>query len=161
MKTLCSILCVAALMACAGCSTVSTQIVELNPTQKYPPTQSVEVLLQKPTRPHTEIALIESRGESEAELLNDAREKAKALGADAIVKLETERIYHEPVPVYDPWFDPFYWPHYRWPYYRWPYGPLGYPWAPGPYRYVGGGFSYVLKTSAIRYNDAGAPPPKG
>src|SRR5687768_17395748 len=136
MKALRLLFCLAVL-AFSGCASVSTQIVELNPAQKYPPTQSVEVLLQKPTRPHTEIALIESRGGSEAELLNDAREKAKALGADAIVKLETERIYHEPVAVYDPWYDPFYWP-----YYRRPFPPLYSPW--GPYRYVGGGFTYVL-----------------
>jgi len=146
-------------MLTSGCASVSTQIVELNPAQKYPPTDSVEVLLQKPTRPHTQIALIESRGSSEAELLNDAREKAKVLGADAIVKLETDRIYHEPVPIYDPWYDPFYWS-----YHRRPFGPFYSPWGwgayPYPYRYVGGYFSYVLKTSAIRYSDTGSTPSK-
>jgi hypothetical protein len=164
MKTLRSILCSAALMLTAACASVSTQIVELNPTQKYPPTENVEVLLQKPTRPHTQIALIESRGTSEAELLNDAREKAKVLGADAIVKLETDRIYHEPVPVYDPWYDPFYWPYYRRPfgpfYSPWGWGP--YPWGAYPYayRYVGGYVSYVLKSAAIRYEDTAATPAK-
>lgn len=134
-------------LALAACATVSTQVVELNPAQKHPPTQSVEVLLQKPTRPHVDIALIESRGGSEAEMLNDAREKAKALGADAIVKLETERIYHEPVAIYDPWFDPFYWGSYR----HRPFPPFPHPW--GPHRYVGGGYSYLLKSLAIRYGD--------
>ena len=134
-----------ALMLCA-CATVQTRVVTLNPAVKLPPTQNVEVLLQKPTRAHAEIALLESRGDSEAQLLNDAREKARELGADAIVKVETERIYHEPVAVYDPWYDPFYWGYYR---YR-PFPAFPAPW--GPYRVVGGGYSYVLKTLAIKYS---------
>lgn len=131
----------------ASCATVSTQVVELNPSQRYAPSQNVEVLLQKPARPHVEIALIESRGWSEAELLNDAREKARTLGADAIVKLETERVYHPPVAVYDPWYDPFYWGYYR----RGPFPGFPEPWG-APYRVVGGGHSYVLKAMAIKYN---------
>jgi hypothetical protein len=134
--------------ALAACASVSTQVVEFKPAQKYPPTQYVEVLLEKPTRPHLEIALIESRGGSEAEMLNDARRKAGALGADAIVKLETERLYHEPVAVYDPWYDPFYWGYYRHP----AFGPIMHPW--GPYRMVGGGYTYVLKALAVKYGDA-------
>lgn len=137
----------ALILLVAGCETVSTKVVQYNPAVQYPPTQSVEVLLQKPTRPHVEIGLIEARGDSEAELFNKAREKASALGADAIVKLDVERVYHEPVPIYDPWFDPFYYGFYR---YR-PFPPFPHPW--GPTRYVGGGFSYTLKAAAIRYTD--------
>ena len=142
------------LSACAA----NTRIVELNPAQKYAPTTSVEVLLQKPKRAFVEIALIESSGASEADLLNDAREKAKALGADAIVRQEIDRIYHEPIAMYDPWMDPFYWGYRRWrpyPYYGspWAHPYYGSPW--GPYRVVGGGYSYVLKALAIKY----APPP--
>ena len=134
----------------SGCATVATEVVQYNPAVQYPPTQSVEVLLQKPARPHIEIALIEASGGSEAELLNTAREKARVLGANAIVKIETERVFHEPVPVYDPWYDPFYFGYYR----HRPFPPFPHPW--GPYRYVGGGFSYILKASAIRYTE---PPP--
>ena len=133
----------------SGCATVATEVVQYNPAVQYPPTSSVEVLLQKPARPHVDIALLEARGGSEAELLNTVREKARTLGANAIVKLETERVYHQPVPVYDPWFDPFFggWGHYRYH----PFAPFPHPW--GPYRYVGGGFSYVLKATAIRFLD--------
>lgn len=138
----------AIVLALAACATVSTQVVEFKPAQKYPPTQYVEVLLEKPTRPHVEIALIESHGGSEAEMLNDARQKAGALGADALVKLETERRFHEPVAVYDPWYDPFYWGYYRHP----AFGPFTHPW--GPYRMVGGGYSYVLKALAVKYTGA-------
>lgn len=140
----------AAALLLSACATVSTQVVRLDPAQQYPPTRNVAVLLQKPQRPHVEIALLESAGTSEAELLNDARDKARALGADAIVKLETERLYHDPVPVYDPWYDPFYLGYYR---YR-PFPAYPGPW--GPYRWVGGGYSYVLKAVAIRYTDTPA-----
>ena len=139
-------------IALAGCASVNTQVVQLGPARHFSPTQNVEVLLQKPARPFTEIALIESRGEigaSEADLLNDAREKAKALGADAIVKTELERVYHQPVPMYDPWYDPLYFGYYR---YR-PFPPFPQPWA-GPYRLIGGGVSYTLKALAIKYQGA-------
>ena len=131
----------------AGCS-VTTHVVQLNPARTFEPTQNVEILLEKPTRPYFEIGLLESRGAvgvTEAELLNDAREKARKLGADAIVKLEAERVYQPPVAVYDPWYDPIFWHPYR---YR-PYPPFPHPW--GAYRVIGGGHSYTMKALAIRY----------
>jgi hypothetical protein len=148
MKTLRSLILLTALLlsACAG---LSTQVVRFDPALQFPPTQNVEVLLQKPARPHVEIALLESKGTSEAALLNDARAKAAGLGAHAIVRLETERVYHEPVAIYDPWFDPFWYGYH--PYRPFPIHPQ--PW--GPYRWVGGGYSYVLKTMAIRYREGG------
>ena len=149
MKTL-RILSLAAAALLGACA-VDTKVVELNPAHRYAPTQSVEVLLQKPERPYVEIALIESSGGSEADLLNDAREKAKALGADAIVRHETERVYHPPVALYDPRYDPFYFGYHR---FR-PYPFYGSPW--GPYRVVGGGYTYTLKALAIKY---GGPPPQ-
>ena len=139
----------AASLALGACASVRTQVVPLGSAPAYPPTQNVEVLLQKPARPHIDIALIESRGDvgaSEADLLNDAREKAKALGADAIVKTDLERIYYQPFPVYDPWYDPLFYGYYRYS----PFAPFPHPWA-GPYRYVGGGISYTLKAMAIKY----------
>lgn len=132
----------------AGCATVSTEVVQLDPARNLAPTQNVEVLFEKPKRPYIEIALLESRGAvgtGEAELLNDAREKAKALGADAIVRVEAERIYHPPVAVYDPWYDPFYWPGYR---FR-ALPPFPHPW--GTYRLIDGGYTYTLKAMAIKY----------
>ena len=147
MKALRTLICAGAvtLAACAG---VNTRVVQINTTHTFPPTQSVEVLLQKPERPHIEIALLEAEGYSEVDLLNDAREKAKTLGADAIVRRELDRVYHAPMTVYDPWPDPFYF-HYRrfgpYPYYDWPF------WS--PYRTVGGGYTYVLKAVAIKYTE--------
>ena len=54
------------------------------------------------------------------------------------------------VAVYDPLYDPFYYGYRR---FR-PYPYYGSPW--GPYRVVGGGYSYVLKALAFKY---GGPPP--
>jgi hypothetical protein len=133
----------------AGCAAIDTHVVALDPAQHYAPSANVEVLLQKPTRPYTEVGLIESRGDigiSELALLEDAREKAKALGADAIIRTETQSLYHPPVAVYDPWYDPLYFGYYR---YR---TVLAYPYPWGEtYRLLGGGVSYVLKAVAIRF----------
>jgi hypothetical protein len=139
----------AAFLALSACATVSTEIVELSPAQKYPakaPTQ-VQVLLQKPDRPYVEIAMLESRGESEAAMLNDAREKAAQLGADAVLRTQTLTEFHPPMTVYDPWYDPFFWGY---PYRMYP--PF-YPYGWGSYRVVGGYNTYVLKAVAIKYRD--------
>ena len=162
MKRLHTLLFVAALTVAGGCASVSTEVVRYNPAQSYAPTQNVEVLLQKPERAHVEIALLESRGGSEAALLNDARARARELGADAIVRVDTEKQVRPPVAYYDPWFhDPFWGPHafghfghgYYSPY---PYGPwgFGHPWGPygvGGVGVVPGGVHYVLKATAIKY----------
>jgi hypothetical protein len=125
-----------------GCATVTTQVVEFKPTQRYAPTADVEILLEKPARAHEEIALIESRGEigtSEA----------------ALLELEIERHYHPPVMVYEPWHDPFWAYHHRYRFHPYhalrPFPPFMHPW--GPYRVVGGGYTYTLKALAIRYRD--------
>jgi hypothetical protein len=142
------ILMIVVLLALSACATVNTQVVELASGQKYPPKSpgEVEVFLQKPTRPYSEIALIESRGESEAAMLNDARAKAAQLGADAIIRTETVSEYHPPMTVYDPWYDPFFWGY--------PYRPIApfYPHPWGSYRVVGGYSTYVLKAVAIKYS---------
>ncbi len=57
---------------------------------KYPPTQSVEVLSSPPSRPYQAFAVLEAsvRYPSEtydATLLEDFKNKAKAIGADAII----------------------------------------------------------------------------
>ncbi|HSQ04384.1 MAG TPA: hypothetical protein VLN59_10135 [Burkholderiales bacterium] len=140
------LLCAAALLS--GCASVTTQVVSLNPAQTFPPSQNVEILLEKPHRPYTAIGLLESRGEigaSEADLLKDIRVKAQQLGADAVVRLESERLYEPPMAIYDPWYDPFVYRHY----YR-PWHAFGPPY--GDYRLVGGGYYYVVKALAIKFH---------
>ena len=129
---------------------VRTQVVPLDPARTFAPTENVEVLLEKPKRPFVEVALIESRGEigvGEAELLLSAREKAKSVGADAIVRVDVVQYYHPPVAVYEPWGDPFYW---RWSRHR-PFPPYPHPW--GTYRVLGGGYTQTLKALAIKYKE--------
>lgn len=148
-----NVLLAASFAALAGCTSVSTEVVRFDHGRQYPPTERVEVLLQKPERPHVEIAMIEARGASEAALLNEAREKARALGADAIVRLETERHYREPVTFYDPWYDPFPWGRYRHPLRR-PFSSWYHPWGPHygpPPQVIPGGYHYVLKAMAVKY----------
>jgi hypothetical protein len=144
----------------AGCASVATTVTLLDPAQKFAPTERVAILLEYPPQPHVKVAMIEARGMaggSEAELLEDARRKAQAIGADAVVRLEVTAIYQPPVRVYDPWYgNPFY------SRYRYPYGPFGYyPFAYGPYpysdyRWVGGGEVQTLKAVAIRYTEDSA-----
>ena len=129
--------------ALAGCASVATQVTLLDPAHQYAPTQNVAILFDFPPQPYVKIALIEAQGTvggSESELLEDARKKAQALGADAVVRLEVTSVYQPPVRAYDPWYgDAFYW-RYRYPYrpsyfYPYSYGPYAY----GEYRWIGGG----------------------
>lgn len=135
----------------AACASVATRVVRLNPAVEYPPTSNVEVLFELPSRPYLQIAMLEAEGQfgtSEIELLEDMRQRAQALGADAIVRTESARWYSPPIAVYDPWYDPFFYPRR---YYGgfWPYGP---PY--GDYRVVGGGYYYTAKATAIKYQPA-------
>jgi hypothetical protein len=130
----------------AGCATVSTEIVPLSPGLKFAPTASVDILLEKPQRPYREIALLESRGmvgDSEAQLWQDAREKAQALGADALIRVEVHKTMVPPVAVYDPFLTPYYSPFYPTPYF--------FPYPFPEYRVFPGGVAYTLKTVAIKY----------
>ena len=147
--------CALLVAALAGCASVATRVTVLDPAHHYAPTQKVAVLLDFPPRPYLRIALLEAQGMvggGEAELFEDARRKARALGADAIVRLEVISVYRSPMRVYDPWYgNPFY------SRYRYPYRPFGYyPFAYGPfpyseYRWVAGGDAKTLKAVAIRY----------
>ena len=130
----------------SGCATVSTQVVRFESAVQLAPTQDVEILFEKPQRPYREIALLESRGmvgDGEAALWQDAREKAQALGADALIRLEVDKTVQLPVILYDPFFSPFYSPYYPHRYFYPPYF--------SEYRVVPGGAIYTLKTLAIKF----------
>ena len=146
--------------ALAGCASVATQVTLLDPALKYAPTQNVAILLDYPPEPHVKIALIEAQGMaggSEAELLEDARKKAQALGADAIVRLEVHSVYQPPTRIYDPWFDYPIYSRNRYPYrpfsmFPYAYGPFPFP--HNEYRWVGGGNVQTLKAVAIKYGSS-------
>ena len=151
--------------ALAGCASVATHITLLDPARQYAPTQYVGLLLDYPPQPYVKIALIEAQGMaggSEAELLEDARKKAQALGADAVVRLEVTSVYQPPVRAYDPWYgNPFY-SRYLYPdraFYMYPYFYGPYPYS--DYLWIGGGNVQTLKAVAIKYAaaDAGTTKP--
>lgn len=139
-------LAVGAALVASACATVTTQIVPFAPELKLPPTAHVEILFEKPQRPYREIALLESRGmagDTEAQLWLDAREKARAFGADALIRLEVEKTHYPPMVFYDPFLSPYYSSFY-------PHGYF-YPYPP-EYRVIPGGVAYTLKAMAIKYD---------
>ncbi len=139
----------------AGCASVATRVTVLDPAQKFAPTQNVTVLLDLPPQPHSKIALIEAQGMvggGEAELFEEARKKAQALGADAIVRLEVTSVYQPPIRVYDPWYGNAFYSRYRFPYRPFGYYPFAYgPFPYSEYRWVAGGDVKTLKAVAIKY----------
>ena len=136
-----------------ACGT-TTSVVRLDPARQYAPTENVQILLKPPDKPYEAIARLESVGtvgEREPEVLEDARERARALGADALIVLDVDRTYHPPIITYD--YDP--WPYLtfypgRWHGSRyWPYAPpFLYGWEP---RMIPGGHAYTVRSLAIRY----------
>jgi len=136
----------------AACTT-TTSVVMLDPAAKHPPTASVEILLKPPERPYVEIAKLESRGvagEPETSVLEDARERARRLGADAIIVQESVDVYQPPVVVYDPWppYSPWYYD--RW--YGYPYWHYPSPFMFGPRAHtLPGGHAYTVRSIAIKY----------
>lgn len=136
-----------AVLSAAGCASVSTRVVELDPALRLPPSQRVEILLEKPQRPYRQVALLESRGitDGEAELLEHARSKAQAMGADAIIRLEVEKMQRPPIVIYDPPYSPF---HFGSWFHRHAY------WCPplaGENRVFGAVTIFTLKALAIKY----------
>jgi len=72
---------------------VSSQVAMLDSSKSYPPTSHVEILLEKPTKQYKQIAIIEARGaegHTDTQLLNSLVDKAKSIGADAIIPISKE-----------------------------------------------------------------------
>ncbi|MEO7727185.1 MAG: hypothetical protein ABIS45_08020 [Burkholderiales bacterium] len=139
----------------------------LDPAQKIAPaTENVVILLEYPARAYTKIALIEAQGGvggSEPPLLEVARKRAQALGADALVRIEVTAEYQPPVRVWDPAYTNTFYPRYRYPYRALNYPPYALtPFPYDSYRWVGGGNVQTLKAVAIKFTDGdqrSAPPP--
>ncbi len=149
--------------ALAGCASVAVDVSVLDPTQKFAPSAHAVILLEYPSEPYTKIALIEAHGAvggSEPPLLEEARKRAQALGADALVRLDVNTEYQPPVRVWDPAYTSGFYPRYRYPYRAFNYPP--YALTPFPYdnyRWVGGGNVQTLKAVAIRLTSPSAPHP--
>ncbi len=92
------------LLALGVSACTTTDAVRLNESSRYAPSQYVEVLNELPTQPYEVISLLESRGavgQSLPALLESMRERAKGLGADAIIPTEERSEYREPGFMYN------------------------------------------------------------
>lgn len=99
MKPLTLVLSVVAWLSFVGCGAPQHDLgrvrhVSLVP-DKYPPTQLVQVVNGKPTKPHTVIARLAFRGSPDEEplALGSFMEKAKQIGADAVAMDNEERTH--------------------------------------------------------------------
>lgn len=75
------------LFLCFAC--VHTMMLEESAV-KYPPSSRVDILLEPPSRPYKQIAILESKAENPTTAMARIREKAKEIGADAIMPLNRE-----------------------------------------------------------------------
>lgn len=115
-----------------GCATPEAEI--LSKVESFPPTLKVEVLLDRPTRPHKTIAILgDVYGGTPEEVNERLSRKAREIGADAIVIMSV----HDKSTT--DWLldDPFYYPHgVHWPRYR-------------PVRYT----YRIVRARAIKYTE--------
>ncbi|MCC6197671.1 MAG: hypothetical protein IT518_24750 [Burkholderiales bacterium] len=80
--------------ALGACASTQPDIVRRTGTQEFPPTQFVEVLDSAPTRPYTEIGIVDAPGEPGAlrsQVLARIRAQAALIGADAVVLQDVSR----------------------------------------------------------------------
>ena len=87
-----------------NCSAMNVQMMDDVP--EYLPSQKVKIISQVPDVPYQIIAKIELKGRADAtvfELVEEIKEKAKELGADAIIPILEEHEQKEFEQVYDPW----------------------------------------------------------
>jgi hypothetical protein len=112
----------------AGCATTSAVMLESGVT--YPPTQNVQIITQAPTRPFKQIAMLEARGPVNTpvtDLLESMRQKAAAIGADAVIPTQDASTHQQQGLMYNPWL--------------------------GGYQTIGGGTIPVIRGVAIKFTD--------
>lgn len=86
---------VALAYALAGCAANELAVTRPANAPTYAPTQVVEMLDRPPTRPYTEIGVIDAPGEPGAlrtQVIAQIRDKAAALGADAVILQDVSRV---------------------------------------------------------------------
>jgi len=97
-----------------GCATPEAEI--LSKTESFPPTLSVEVLLDRPVRPHKTIAILgDIYGGAPEEVNERLARKAREIGADAIIIVSIHDKTTTNWLLDDHYFYPHgvYWPRYR------------------------------------------------
>jgi hypothetical protein len=112
----------------AGCAATSAVMLEGGAT--YAPTQNVQIITQTPNRPFKQIAMLETRGPvntSMPSLLENMRQKAGTIGADAVIPTEDASMSQQQSLMYNPWL--------------------------GGYQTIGGGTLPILRGVAIKFTD--------
>lgn len=90
----------------SGCAADFTKATLFDESIIYPQTQTVEILSAPPDKPYKKIALLEAQRGIYAtlpDLLNSMRQKAKQIGADAIIPYEYTDKPVSPGLMYNPW----------------------------------------------------------
>ncbi len=99
-----SFLLFALLLAIDGCAT--TRVVMFYESDKYPATTSVDILSVAPDKPCKAIAILETTGPVNTpltDLLESMRQKAKDIGADAIIPTQDASQRQVQSRLYVPW----------------------------------------------------------
>ncbi len=115
-------------LALTGCTTTSAVMLESGVT--YPPTQNVQIITQVPSRPFKQIAMLEARGPVNTpvtSLLESMRQKAAAIGADAVIPTQDASTQLQLDLIYNPWL--------------------------GGYQTFGGGTIPIIRGVAIKFTD--------
>ncbi len=111
----------------SGCA--GADVMLLDPSKSYPPTEHVQLLFDKPKRLYNVIAVIEAKGSqynNESQIVRAAQNRAGRIGAHAIIPISNESEHVSPQIVPNP--------------------VLG-----GPPIYIMGGNRVTLKFAAIRF----------
>ena len=118
-----------AVVLISGCAGADVMLVD--PSQKYEPTENVQFLLEEPSRPYEMIAVIEAKGSqynNQSQVVRAARREAEKIGAHAIMPVSTEGRNVAPQMLPNPV-------------------------AGGPPIYMAGGTQMTMKFTAIRFTD--------
>ena len=113
-------------------SCASTSVVMLDEESSYSPTENVELLASPPTQPYKEMAILEARGPINTpltDLLNSMKQKAAAIGADAVIYTQDASRHQSPGIMYNPVL--------------------------GGYQTIGGGTVPIIRGIAIKYTGEG------
>lgn len=87
----------------AGCA--GADVMLLDPSKSYPPTEHVQLLFDKPKRPYDVIAVIEAKGSqynNESQTVRAAQNRAARIGAHAIILISNESEHVSPQVVPNP-----------------------------------------------------------
>ncbi len=85
---------IATALSLVACAAPQPDVARATPSSTYAPTANVQLLEQPPTRPYTEIGTIDEPGEPgalRAQVLAQILEKARQMGADAVIVTDVSR----------------------------------------------------------------------